>query len=115
MHVKKNNKNACTVSWLCYSPYMTDLHDFITIRPEELIDSLADGPRAGQFNPSPEEVQELLAQVHAEEHPTQHSTDDDERVEPPAKRLPVINPSSGLPVGWRFHAGDWREYEEHGN
>ena len=113
--MKKNNKNACTVSWLCYSPYMTDLHDFITIRPEELIDSLADGPRAGQFNPSPEEVQELLAQVHAEEHPTQHSTDDDERVEPPAKRLPVINPSSGLPVGWRFHAGDWREYEEHGN
>ena len=115
MHVKKNNKNACTVSWLCYSPYMTDLHDFIAVRPEELIDSLADGPRAGQFNPSPEEVQELLAQVHAEEHPSQHSTDEDERVEPPTKRLPVINPSSGLPVGWRFHAGDWREYEEHGN
>jgi len=115
MHVKKNNKNACAVSWLCYSPYMTDLHDFITIRPEELIDSLEDGPRAGQFNPNPEEVQELLAQVHAEEHPTQHSTDEDERVEPPAKRLPVVNPSSGLPVGWRFHAGDWREYEEHGN
>jgi len=43
---------------------MTDLHDFIKVRPEELIDSLADGPRAGQFNPSPEEVQELLAQVH---------------------------------------------------
>ena len=100
---------------MCYFPHMTDLHDFITIRPEELIDSLADGPRAGQFNPSPEEVQELLAQVHAEEHPTQHSTDDDERVEPPAKRLPVVNPSSGLPVGWRFHAADWREYEEHGN
>ena len=94
---------------------MTDLHDFITVRPEELIDSLADGPRAGQFNPSPEEVQELIAQVHAEEHPTQHSTDEDERVEPPAKRLPVINPSSGLPVGWRFHAADRREYEEHGN
>ena len=50
---------------------MTDLHDFIKVRPEELIDSLADGPRAGQFNPSPEEVQELLAEVHAEEHPTQ--------------------------------------------
>ena len=79
MHVKKNNKNACTVSWLCYSPYMTDLHDFIKVRPEELIDSLADGPRAGQFNPSPEEVQELRAEGHAEEHPTQHSTDDDER------------------------------------
>ena len=97
---------------------MTDLHDFITVRPEELIDSLADGPRAGQFNPSPEEVQELLAQVHAEEHPTQHSTDDDERVESPAapdKRLPVVNPSTGLPVGWRFYGGDWREYEEHGN
>ena len=64
---------------MCYSPYMTDLHDFIKVRPEELIDSLADGPRAGQFNPSPEEVQELLAEVHAEEHPTQYSTDDDER------------------------------------
>ena len=109
MHVKKNNKNACTVSWLCYSPYMTDLHDFIKVRPEELIDSLADGPRAGQFNPSPEEVQELLAQVHAEEHPTQHSTDDDERDEPPAA------PAKPLPVGWRFHAGDWREYEEWGD
>ena len=58
---------------------MTDLHDFTKVRPEELIDSLADGPRAGQRNPSPEEVQELLAEVHAEEHPTQHSTDDDER------------------------------------
>lgn len=45
---------------------MTDLHDFITVRPEELIDSLEDGPREGQFNPNPEEVQELLAQVHAE-------------------------------------------------
>ena len=64
---------------MCYFPHMTDLHDFITIRPEELIDSLADGPREGQFNPSPEEVQELLAQVHAEEHPTQFSTDNDER------------------------------------
>ena len=44
---------------------MTELHDFITIRPEELIDSLADGPRAGQFNPDPEEVQALLAEMHA--------------------------------------------------
>ena len=44
----------------------TDLHDFITTRPEELIDPLADGPRAGLLNPNPEEVQELLAQVHAE-------------------------------------------------
>ena len=58
---------------------MTDLHDFIKIRPEELIDAMDDGPRAGQFNPSPEQVQELLAQVHAEEHPPQFSTDDDER------------------------------------
>jgi len=45
---------------------MTELHDFITIRPEELTDSLADGPRAGMPHPDPEEVQELLAQVHAE-------------------------------------------------
>ena len=80
MHVKKNNKNACTVSWLCYFPYMTDLHDFITVRPEELIDSLADGPRAGQFNPSPEEVQELLAQVHADmgDRDPSWSSDNDE-------------------------------------
>ena len=48
-----------------YSP-MTELHDFITVRPEELIDALADGPRAGVFNPDPEEMQDLLAQVHAE-------------------------------------------------
>ena len=65
---------------------MTDLHDFITVRPEELIDSLADGPREGQFNPSPEEVQELFAQIHAEEYPTQFSTDDDERDE-----IPMLN------------------------
>ena len=45
---------------------MTELHDFITVRPEELIDALEDGPRGGQFNPNPEEVQELLAQVHAD-------------------------------------------------
>jgi len=45
---------------------MTELHDFITVRPEELIDALADGPRAGVFNPDPEEMQDLLAQVHAE-------------------------------------------------
>ena len=51
---------------LCYSPPMTDLHDFITTRPEELIDSLADGPRAGALNLNPEEVQDLLAQIHAE-------------------------------------------------
>ena len=58
---------------------MTDLHDFITTRPEELIDPLADGPRAGQFNPSPEEVQELLAQVHAEmgDRDPAWSSDDD--------------------------------------
>ncbi len=45
---------------------MTELHDFMTVRPEELIDALEDGPRGGQFNPSPEEMQDLLAQVHAE-------------------------------------------------
>ncbi len=71
---------------------MTDLHDFITIRPEELIDSLADGPRAGQFNPSPEEVQELLAQVHAEEHP-------------PSSQLTMTSASSLPPSGclWSTH------------
>lgn len=86
MKVKKKKENACAVSWMCYFPYMTDLHDFISVRPEELIDSLADGPRAGQFNPNPEEVQELLAQVHAEEHPTHFSTDQDERDE-----IPMLN------------------------
>ena len=45
---------------------MTELHDFMTVRPEELIDALDDGPRGGQFNPNPEEMQDLLAQVHAE-------------------------------------------------
>ena len=45
---------------------MTELHDFITTRPEELIDSLADGPRAGALNLNPGEVQDLLAQIHAE-------------------------------------------------
>ena len=46
---------------------MTELHDFATIRPEELIDALTDGPRAGQFNPNPEEVQTLLAEIHADD------------------------------------------------
>ena len=78
---------------------MTDLHDFIKVRPEELIDSLADGPRAGQFNPSPEEVQELLAEVHAEEHPTQYSPDDDARPPWPS-------------AAWVEHMQD---YDERGN
>mgnify|MGYP003153114449 FL=1 len=46
---------------------MTVLHDFATIRPEELIDALADGPRGGQFNPDPEELQALLAEIHADD------------------------------------------------
>ena len=49
-----------------YSSPMTELHDFMTVRPEELIDALEDGPRGGQFNPDPEELQALLAEVHAD-------------------------------------------------
>ena len=62
-----------------YSP-MTELHDFITVRPEELIDALEDGPRGGQFNPNPEEVQELLAQVDADmgDRDPSWSSDNDE-------------------------------------
>ena len=62
-----------------YSP-MNELHDFIAVRPEELIDALADGPRAGAFTPSPEEVQELLAQVHADmgDRDPSWSSDNDE-------------------------------------
>ena len=45
---------------------MTELHDFATVRPEELIDALEDGPRGGQFNPNPEELQALLAEVHSD-------------------------------------------------
>ena len=50
-----------------YSSPMTELHDFMTVRPEELIDALEDGPRGGQFNPDPEELQALLAEVHADD------------------------------------------------
>ena len=46
---------------------MTELHDFMTVRPEELIDALEDGPRGGQFNPNPAELQALLAEVHADD------------------------------------------------
>jgi hypothetical protein len=46
---------------------MTEIYDFATVRPEELIDALADGPRHGQFNPNPEEVQTLLAEIHADD------------------------------------------------
>ena len=45
---------------------MSNLHDFAAVRPEELIDALADGPRHGAFNPDPEELQALLAEVHSE-------------------------------------------------
>ena len=34
---------------------------------EELIDALADGPRHGAFNPDPQEVQSLLAEIHADD------------------------------------------------
>ena len=43
------------------------LRYFATVTPAELIDSLADGPRNGQFNPDPEEVQALLAEIHADD------------------------------------------------
>ena len=46
---------------------MSNLHDFAAVRPEELIDALADGPRHGAFNPDPEELQALLAEVHADD------------------------------------------------
>ena len=59
---------------------MNELHAFIAVRPEELIDALADAPRAGAFPPSPEEVQELLAQVHADmgDRDPSWSSDNDE-------------------------------------
>ena len=59
---------------------MTELHDFITVRPEELIDALEVGPRGGQFNPSHEEMQDLLAQVHADmgDRDPSWSSDNDE-------------------------------------
>ena len=78
---------------------MTDLHDFIKVRPEELIDSPRGRPPRRAVQPSPEEVQELLAEVHAEEHPTQHSTDDDER-------------PTWTSAEWVEHMQD---YDEHGN
>jgi len=43
------------------------LRYFATVTPAELIDSLTDGPRNGQFNPNPEEVQALLAEIHADD------------------------------------------------
>ena len=46
---------------------MNELHDFATATSVELVDSLADGPRHGQFNPDPEEVQALLAEIHADD------------------------------------------------
>ena len=43
------------------------LRYFATVTPAELIDSLTDGPRNGQFNPDPAEGQALLAEIHADD------------------------------------------------
>ena len=43
------------------------LRYFATVTPAALIDSLTDGPRNGHFNPDPEEVQALLAEIHADD------------------------------------------------
>jgi hypothetical protein len=44
---------------------MESLYDLYRITPEELIDSLSDGPRPLLFNPDPVQVQELLSEVYA--------------------------------------------------
>ena len=43
------------------------LRYYATLTTPERIDSLTDGPRNGQFNPNPEEVQALLAEIHADD------------------------------------------------
>ena len=47
---------------------MESLYDLYRITPEELIDSLSDGPRPRPLllNPDPVQVQELLSEVYAD-------------------------------------------------
>lgn len=40
--------------------------DLPAMNENDLRDMLDDGPRAGNWNPTPDEVQELLAQIHAD-------------------------------------------------
>ena len=44
---------------------MESLNDLYSITPEELIDSLSDGPRPLLLNPDPVQVQDLLSEIHA--------------------------------------------------
>ena len=44
---------------------MESLNDLYRITPEELIDSLSDGPRPLLLNPDPAQVQDLLSEIHA--------------------------------------------------
>ena len=51
----------------------------------DLREMLDDGPRAGCWNPSPDEVQEVLAQIHADmgDRDPQWSSDVDDQDEIP--------------------------------
>ncbi len=40
--------------------------DLAPMNENDLRDMLDDGPRAGNWNPTPDEVQEVLAQIHAD-------------------------------------------------
>ena len=47
---------------------------------KDLREMLDDGPRAGCWNPTPDEVQEVLAQIHADlgDRDPRFSTDEDQ-------------------------------------
>jgi hypothetical protein len=54
------------------------------MNPSDLRDMLADGPRDGNWNPSPAEVQEVLAEIHAEagDRDPRWSSDQDSQIDP---------------------------------
>jgi len=48
---------------------MESLYDQYKITPKELIDSLSDGPRSLLLNPSPDQIQDLLSEIYANQEP----------------------------------------------
>ena len=67
---ENKGKNPCTVMKFGYTTSMTVRNpitaDLAPMNENDLRDMLDDGPRAGNFNPTPDEVQEVLAQIHAD-------------------------------------------------
>jgi hypothetical protein len=87
---------------------MEPLNDLYKVTPEELIDSLSDGPRPLLLNPDPVEVQELLSEVHADlgDRDPKWSSDEDGRL---MAKWWSSDEDSHVGEGERVLWSDWKE------